>query len=261
MALSHPDRRVRGSLAALITLVAAGALHSAQPARVASEKCDLGAWKIDSAPGTLYTATGVSFQGLELRQCTTLLRATKAESTPLDDKEGIRNTTWKLSGDVHFEFDGAVLEAQAATVVFADGRLKSVQVQPAPQSSQQKKSPMHLEFNDAVLDAQTATVAFAEGRMRTVQAQGAPAKFSHQLKGQARRVNGHSNRIDYDSGKGTIRLSGDAGFSDGRNDFETQALTYSLREGWIRTEAPSSGTLRSEERVPAPRTPDRATAP
>ncbi len=161
---------------------------------------------------------------------------------------------------MHLELDGAILEAQAATVVFADGRLRSAEVQPAPAPiPQPPKSPVHLEFSGAVLDAQSASVAFADGRMRSVQALGSPAQFSHQFKGSPRRVHGRANKVDFDAIRNQVRFTGDTRYSDGSYALETQELYYNLGDGSFGAPTPSSGT-RTDERVPAPRTPDRTSA-
>jgi hypothetical protein len=192
-----------------------------------------------------------------------LLRASKAEATGLVDAKP-DNSVWKFTGAVHLVFDDVVLDAPVATVVFAGGRVASIEV-PVPQAqvSQQTKLPIHVEFNGALLDAQTAAVAFADGRMTTVQAQGtpgSPAQFSHQLKNSAHRVHGHADRIDYDAGKSLMRISGDSWFTEGNTEFGIPALTYNLTDGSYHGEGSSRGTFTPDEKVPAPSTPDRARA-
>jgi lipopolysaccharide transport protein LptA len=152
-----------------------------------------------------------------------------------------------------------------ATAVIADGRLKAVQVEKAPgQQPQPQKGPVHLEFKDAILDVQTATVAFADGRMKTVKAQGSPAQFSHQLKNSTRR-HGRSDRLEYDESTCLMSLYGDVQYSSGSGELKTQEVTYNLCDGSAKIPGTSSGTIQSDvrvtaPRVPAPRTPDRATA-
>lgn len=60
----------------------------------------------------------------------TLISAGVADASGVG--EGYRNSTWKLGSQVHVEHHGAVLDAPAATVVFADSRLMTVDVQGAP---------------------------------------------------------------------------------------------------------------------------------
>lgn len=76
--------------------------------------------------------TQVLEQDVELRQAPdTLIRADRAEGSNLPDGN-FDNGHWILSGAVHIEFDGAVLDADSATVQFADGRIESIQVQGTP---------------------------------------------------------------------------------------------------------------------------------
>jgi lipopolysaccharide transport protein LptA len=258
MALFIPDRRQRGLRTAL---AAAGTLLCLLPAHAAGDNRETTEWQvvlglntnIDDNAGTLST------EKLELRQGSTLLRASKAAASGMA-AGNVRNSTWVLTGEVHIEFDGAVLDAQMATVVLADGRMKSLQVQPAQgQPPQPQKSPVHLEFKSAVLDVQTATVAFADGRMKTVKAQGSPAQFSHQLKNSTRR-HGHADRLEYDESTCLMNLNGDVLYSSGSGELKAKEVAYNLCNGSARIPGTSSGTIQSDVRVPAPRTPDRATA-
>jgi lipopolysaccharide transport protein LptA len=250
MAPIHPDRLCRDLLSAL-TAVAMLCLQPAFAAAVSQERI---VWSArDGIRGNFSTV--LSIGGPEVRQGTTFLRALKADATGLEN--GPENSTWKFSGDVHLEFDGAVVDTQSATVVFVNGRLNSVDIQTV---SAQPKKPVHVEFDGAMLDADTATVAFTEGRVKTIQVRGAPAQFSHQLKKTGRRTQGRANRIDYDAGKSLMRLTDDIWFSDGRNEVKAQWLNYNLDDGVFDAAPGSSGTHWPDERVPAPRTPDRATA-
>jgi lipopolysaccharide transport protein LptA len=102
-------------------------------------------------------------------------------------------------------------------------------------------------------------VAFVDGRMKTVQAQGAPAKFSHQLKNATRR-NGQAEKLEYDDGTCLMTLSGDVLYSSGSGELRTKEVRYNLCDGTAAFPDEASGTVKPDARVPAPRTPDRATA-
>ncbi len=67
-------------------------------------------------------------QGVELRQAPdSLIRADKAEGSNLTD--GYDNGHWTVTGKVHIEFNGAVLDADSANVVFANSLIQSINVQ------------------------------------------------------------------------------------------------------------------------------------
>lgn len=60
----------------------------------------------------------------------TLIRASKAEGSELSG--GYSNSHWVLTGEVHIEYDDGVLDADAATVVFANQLIQSIEVHGAP---------------------------------------------------------------------------------------------------------------------------------
>jgi len=120
---------------------------------------------------------------------------------------------------------------------------------------------VHIEFDNAVLDADRATVTFAGDRLQKIHVAGAPSHFSHQLKDSARRNQGRAARIDYDAQSAMLRLSGDTWYSNGSNlNIEVPAYTYNLNDSTISTSDEAKVTLQLNKRVPAPRTPDRATS-
>jgi lipopolysaccharide export system protein LptA len=247
MALTHQNKRRRTSLWALAAL----SLLWLEPLHAADRNEPLH-FDADQATGNMSeTLTLVSPQ---VREGSTVLKALSGVATGLDG--GLKNSTWVLTGDVHLEFDGAVLEAQAATAVFVNGLLSSVEVSAA--SAPQKK-PVHVEFRTAVLDVDAAAVALSDGRIRTIQARGTPAQFSYEMKKSARRYHGRAGRIDYDAARSVIKFSVDTWYTDGNLEAETSALTYNFSDDSMITEA-IKGTYPGAERVPAPRTPDRATA-
>lgn len=190
-----------------------------------------------------------SLEMLELSQGSTLLKASRADASGMVDGK-YENSTWILTDSVHMEFDGAILDTRSATVVFADGNLKSVQVQDA----------VRLNFNGTLLEAQNALVTFTDNRVRTVHAEGAPvAQFSHELK-DSRRVTGQAARIDYDAVRNHIRISGKGEFVRGNSKYRTEDGVYNLTDDSFVSASSSSGEFGPDDKVPAPRTPDRGTA-
>jgi lipopolysaccharide transport protein LptA len=253
MPLLIPDNRRMLLLAVLVTALLAFMLQ-AGAASVSNERIVWDA--LDGFEGNLFEA--VTMKQPRVRQGSTLLRAEKGNASFTNGDGEADNSTWKFTGDVHVEVDGAVLDAEAATVVFVNRRVSSVVVQSA--TTQPAKKSVHLEYNNAVLDVDTATLSFADGRINTIQALGKPAQFSHVLKKNGRRVNGRANKIEYDARKSLASLSVDAWFSNGVSELATQLVTYNLADGLISSPGKSTGTYQAEERVPAPHTPDRATA-
>jgi lipopolysaccharide export system protein LptA len=71
-------------------------------------------------------------QDVTIRQAPdTFIRADKAEGSNMTDGN-FDNGHWVLSGKVHIEFEGTVLDANSATVIFEDSRIQSIVVQGTP---------------------------------------------------------------------------------------------------------------------------------
>lgn len=137
------------------------------------------------------------------------------------------NSQWELRGTVHVEYEGAVLDAGAAAVMFADGSMKSADVQ---------------------------------GNA------GQPAQFAHTLRQTGRRAQGRAARIAYDAASGQVEFFDDIWFSDGRAEYADDYISYNVNTTAIsNTGNPGArSTLRllpkNDARVPPPREPDRSTA-
>lgn len=125
MAPSVCDRRGRAALAS-ICLAALMFVQLAFGA-VPSNPLDVGWRRLN---GNLNDDTQ-RFEGLVIRQQPgTLISAQNA--TGIGISEDYDNSRWNLSGNVHIEYDGAVLDADRATVVFANRQVRSIDVQGAP---------------------------------------------------------------------------------------------------------------------------------
>ncbi len=153
MALLHPDSRRRGPLRALLATGALFCLLPALGAGISEETVHIDGegLSIDLNAGTK------SMANLKLRQGTTLIEAKQANGSDLAN--GHRNGTWSLTGGVHIEFDGALLDAESATVKFMDNRLKTIAVQGAPAnfSHTLKNSGQRIQGRSVRIDYDTGT--------------------------------------------------------------------------------------------------------
>jgi lipopolysaccharide export system protein LptA len=209
---SSPDNRHRRNL--LRGLIAACALLG-----LAGQAADSKQEPIDvSGDAPQYKAGTFSITNLKLRQGTgTAINA--KDATAKNIAEGYGNATWILKNAVHVEYEGAVLDADAAVVVFANDRLKSIEID------------------------------------------GGPAKFAHQSAPDLRRQ-GSARNIKYDTTGGKVNFDGDSWFFDGKDaEMRTNHVTYDTKDGsYSSPDKNARLTLKTPARVPAPRTPDRATA-
>jgi lipopolysaccharide transport protein LptA len=116
------------SLLRLLAMAGLCALPVAQPATISSRgniTIEHRGLSGNLSAGTLTMRTVTVRQGEG-----TVISADEGSATGVDG--GFENSQWEMRGNVHLEFDGAVLDADAAAVEFAAGRLKSVRVQGAP---------------------------------------------------------------------------------------------------------------------------------
>jgi lipopolysaccharide transport protein LptA len=216
MARLFADLRLAAGL-----LVVAGCAWAAQGKLALDNQTPLefegACFRANPGAGTLESCDVVLRQGMQA-----LIRAKNAKARGLS--EGNKDGEWQFSNGVHIEFDDAVLDADSATVLFVDNRLKEVHVKGA---------------------------------------KGEPARFSHQLKDAPRRNQGRAATIDYDSADRVLRLAGGTWYSDGRNEVNTAALLYNMNDGsFSNATGPNESdrvriTIRPDKRVPPPRTPDR----
>jgi lipopolysaccharide transport protein LptA len=222
MARSFPDIVLAAAL-----LLAAGSAFAAQGKLALDSRTPIefeggkACFKANLGAGTLESCDVILRQGAQ-----TVIRAKNAAARGLSS-EGLENTEWQFSNGVHIEFDDAVLDADSATVLFADNRLKEVHVKGSKSE---------------------------------------PARFSHQVKDTPRRNQGRAATIDYAAADSMLRLAGGTWYTDGRNEVNTASLIYSMNDGsFSNATGPNESdrvriTIRPDKRVPPPRTPDRATS-
>ncbi|MEY2854480.1 MAG: hypothetical protein RL030_1612 [Pseudomonadota bacterium] len=99
---------------------------------------------------------------------------------------------------------------------------------------------VHIEYADGKLDADRAELTFARNRLQQARVDGAPAQFSHQLPGSAQRNRGSARRIEMDVPRSRVRLSGNAWYTDGRNEVTTEAIVYNMKDRSWETERGTS---------------------
>ncbi|MDR2215175.1 MAG: hypothetical protein LBE59_04960 [Nevskiaceae bacterium] len=157
------------------------------------------------------------------------------------------------TGDIELEADGLQLDYNANTLRMPNVviRQQSAQgsllirareatargTQPSFENSQWTfTGDVHVEYLDGVLDANIAQLTFVSNLLQRAQVDGAPARFSHQPKGSAQRNQGSAQQIELDVPRQRVRLSGNAWYTDGRNEVTTAAILYSLKDRSIETE-------------------------
>jgi lipopolysaccharide transport protein LptA len=103
---------------------------------------------------------------------------------------------------------------------------------------------VQITFETGNLQANEANVRFSGNRIAQAQATGTPAQFEQKLASMPRPVRGHAGNIDFDILAQTIRLADDAWLFDGRNEMNSPALLYSIKEQIAKNETPPGTTGR-----------------
>ena len=89
---------------------------------------------------------------------------------------------------------------------------------------------VHIRSAKADLQADTADATFASGRVAEATVQGSPAAFEQLDATDDKKVSGRAKVIEYDFGKGTVRMSQDVWFSYGGNEFRGDTVVYNLND-------------------------------
>lgn len=114
---------------------------------------------------------------------------------------------------------------------------------------------------DAGLASDVARVRFAGGEVQSATVTGTPATFQQRRKEQL--TQGSANRIDYDLGRGTVELAGNAWLTDGRNEVAGATLVYSTETERIISDKPVVFTIKPSDKpkaAPAEKAPETAPA-
>lgn len=89
---------------------------------------------------------------------------------------------------------------------------------------------VHIQTADADLKSNSATAVFAGGQIAAATVQGAPATFEQRNAAADKSVKGRANLIEYDFGKGIVKMSQDVWFSYGGNEFRGDVVVYNVRQ-------------------------------
>ena len=89
---------------------------------------------------------------------------------------------------------------------------------------------VHIRSAKADLRADTADAMFASGRVAEATVKGSPAAFEQLDTTADKKVSGRAKVIEYDVGKGTVRMTQDVWFSYGGNEFRGDTVVYDLND-------------------------------
>lgn len=104
------------------------------------------------------------------------------------------------------------------------------------------KGNVKITTSDGKLNSNDATVQFAKNEISTALITGGPASFEQKRDDGVAR--GRANRIEYDFGAGTVRLTEGAWLSDGPNEINGRTLVYSMKDKRVLATAADQGSQR-----------------
>jgi lipopolysaccharide export system protein LptA len=101
-----------------------------------------------------------------------------------------------------------------------------------------------ITMDQGQLTADDATVDFVKKLLAKAVANGKPAEFQQLIAKTGKVAHGHADTIDYDAGKGIVRLSKNAWLSDGQNEIHGEMLKYNVVAQTIVADVAEQGSQR-----------------
>jgi lipopolysaccharide transport protein LptA len=87
---------------------------------------------------------------------------------------------------------------------------------------------VRIHVPDGNLSSGEARITFRDNELSRAVVRGSPASFEQRLKENEQLARGRASSIEYDVQAGTVRLTGDAWLSDGRNEIRGDTLIYDI---------------------------------
>ena len=103
---------------------------------------------------------------------------------------------------------------------------------------------VRITMEQGQLSADDAQVNFIKKLLSKAVANGKPAQFQQRIEKTGKLALGHADSIDYDAGKGVVRLTKNAWLSDGQNEVRGEALKYNIAAQTIVADAAEQGSQR-----------------
>jgi lipopolysaccharide transport protein LptA len=92
------------------------------------------------------------------------------------------------------------------------------------------RGDVHIDMPNGSLDSDSATVRFSQNQIAHAHIEGQPASFEQRQAETGQLARGSAGTIEYDVGKGTVRLANQAWLTDGKSEIRGQTLVYNIAE-------------------------------
>lgn len=103
---------------------------------------------------------------------------------------------------------------------------------------------VRITMDQGLLSSDDAEINFARKALSKAVANGKPASFEQTIAKTGKVAHGHADTIDYDAGKGMVRLSRNAYLSDGQTEIRGESLRYNVLAQSIVAEASEQNSQR-----------------
>ena len=101
-----------------------------------------------------------------------------------------------------------------------------------------------ITMNSGLLSSDDAEINFARKTLAKAVANGKPASFEQKVEKTGKVAHGRADTIDYDAGKGVVRLSKNAYLTDGQTEIRGESLRYNVVAQSIIAEASEQNSQR-----------------
>jgi lipopolysaccharide export system protein LptA len=101
-----------------------------------------------------------------------------------------------------------------------------------------------ITMEQGELTAENADITFIKKLLAKAVANGKPAEFEQRIEKTGKTAKGRADTIDYDAGKGIVRLTKNAWLSDGQNEIRGESLKYNVVAQSIVADAAEQGSQR-----------------
>jgi lipopolysaccharide transport protein LptA len=160
---------------------------------------------------------------------------------------------------ISLDAQSSELDLRNNNVVFRKVRIAQGTMSVAADQGQATKQATGLDFDNSLwvfrgnvkisvdqgqLSSDEAEINFAKKLLAKAVVNGKPAAFEQRIAKTGKTAQGRAETIDYDAGKGLVRLSKNAWLSDGQTEIRGESLKYNILAQTIVAEASEQNSQR-----------------
>jgi lipopolysaccharide transport protein LptA len=164
-----------------------------------------------------------------------------------------------LPKPIALDAQSAEVDLASNNVIFRKVRIAQGDTSISADQGQATKQTTRLDFEDSLwifrgavritmadgqLSSDDAQINFAKQLLSKAVVNGSPAAFEQRVAKTGKVAHGRADTIDYDAGKGVVRLSKNAWLSDGSTEIRGESLKYNLLAQSIVADSSEQGSQR-----------------